>query len=215
MVGNVWQCTRDVIKIKDDSTAHLVFGASQTARNETSLINSLCRPIYYDDNKGKGIGLRLVRYKRQKELCTRKVYQPCHINWNQDSVDQDSDWWWDKTFSCIILKDDAKSEKINKELGSILKYLLTENVHFSFIDELNLNNTQINQLIFMCLYVKDERISIILDALISKCSYIEMFMIIRLDDSNFTDPEIIEKLFFLSRSIEYIENFFCSKINQT
>jgi internalin A len=98
--GNIWQYTRDSVKINGNQKPHLIFGALHDEQ-QTASISSLCRPLYYDDSEGQEIGLRLVRRKRDKEI-TRKIYKHTTISWNQDAIKKDDSWLWDNTLHRAI-----------------------------------------------------------------------------------------------------------------
>ena len=104
VVGNVWQWTRDQVNFENtnvdraekENFEHLVFGSSY-ATDKASLdrITTLSRPILYDKSSEKIVGLRLVRYPKNKQ-CERTVkrYPRKYLDWNRQIVEQDSHWQW-------------------------------------------------------------------------------------------------------------------------
>ena len=91
IIGNVWQFTRDMVMLNEDTQGFLVFGGSYATNSALSC--ELLRPVLNGKNSiGNILGFRLVRSKKWVPEKEAKVYD--NIVWDEHVIEQDPHWHW-------------------------------------------------------------------------------------------------------------------------
>ncbi len=99
IINSLWQWTRDWVNLTKNDKAHLIFGFFNPYGSK------LLMPIIYDTSKDKTVGLRLIRFKKNKRLLKSQLLSKQKLSWSK-KTHHESSFIWDHEFEFPILIDD-------------------------------------------------------------------------------------------------------------